>query len=147
MVQWNIGNANRIGNALFIILEPGTFAPQRIAPALLFGRRASFTPGTLSLARRKALDGTLHCLAPLEHHQMTRDANVRLFRAGDGGRDLLEAGALEHTVAVAADDESRYIQLAELLPAVPPRHILEVELFQDLRRRKQPFTREGLDGS
>src|SRR5688572_7084975 len=121
-MQRNVRDANRIRDATLVILQPGTFSPKRVTSAFPVGgiaRRVRVTPGALPLAGGKAFDGALHSLAPLEHNEMARDSDVRLFRSRDGGRDLLKTSALEDEVAVPSDDKRGHLQLAEYFPSIP----------------------------
>ena len=120
MMNRDIGDGDRKRHPRLVVRQPGTRLAQRVTLGFLFGNVVGgAAPGALAFAFEEALDGPIHCIAPLQHDHVTRRPDIRILRPGDGLRHLGEQRLLKDCIAVAADDECRHFETLEPLPARP----------------------------
>ena len=148
MMNRDIGDGDRKRHPRLVVRQPGTRLAQRVTLGFLFGNVVGgAAPGALAFAFEEALDGPIHCIAPLQHDHVTRRPDIRILRPGDGLRHLGEQRLLKDCIAVAADDECRHFETLEPLPARPFGHGPGIDLLQDRRWSGQPAAGERTDGA
>src|SRR5512142_3122400 len=136
-MQRNVRDIYRKRNTIFVLLQPGTSSAKGIAANFLFRMcLGGLAPGMFFLTIRKPFDRAPDSFPAFQHHQMTRDADICLFRSANRSGDFLKAGALENAVTIATNNERWRFQRLELLPPIPLGHVLKIKLFEHMRRSK-----------